>query len=73
MAKSSRRFNSRKNANSFAKRVGGVVKDLREFENSISKFKVTYTKNKYRKMNELDNDRCLEEGRDFGYPNEYWQ
>lgn len=39
-----RRFDSEKNANSFAEAVNGTVKDLRDNENSKSNFKVEYTK-----------------------------
>ncbi|MCG8213592.1 hypothetical protein J2Q11_12310 [Tenacibaculum finnmarkense genomovar finnmarkense] len=40
----SRRFNSEKNANNFAKNVKGSVNDLRSNSNSKSNFKVSYTK-----------------------------
>lgn len=44
--KTSKRFTSEKNANGFAKKVGGVVSDLRNNENRKSDFKVTYEKGK---------------------------
>lgn len=40
----SKRFSSEKNAKSFAKKVNGEFKDLREFPQRKSDFKVTYKK-----------------------------
>lgn len=74
-----RRFYSERKAKSFAEAVNGQFKDLRDIEGAISDFVVTYdgsSKNQAKKNRnrELDNsnDWAPEEGRDFGYSNEYW-
>lgn len=69
--KKRKRFNDIRAANSFAKKVGGQVNDLREVENAKSNFTVTY--HVEIKPKKVYNDWCPEEDRDFGYPNEYWQ
>lgn len=70
-----KRFDSEKSAISFAGKVDGKVNDLREVENAKSKFTVTYKSNAKTKAhgNTIDEDRCPEEGRDFGYSNDFWQ
>jgi hypothetical protein len=60
-----KRFSNQQSAESFAKRVNGIIKDLRKVKGAKSKFTVNY---------EVKiNDRCPEEDRDFGYPNDYWK
>ena len=66
-----KRFDSEKSANSFAKKVKGTVNDLRSIAEAKSKFTVTY-KGKP-KQSSRKTDWCPEDGRDFGYSNEYWQ
>ena len=77
-----KRFNSEKTAISFAKKVGGNVNDCRQIEGAKSPFTVTYQPNgKTKKYGEKKHgprrfynfEFAPEEGRDFGYPNEYWQ
>lgn len=65
------RFGNELKAINFAARVNGTVKDLREFENRKSDFIVRF-KYKSTKRIKPNGDPCPEEGRDFGYPNEYW-
>jgi hypothetical protein len=72
-----KRFTSEKAAVSFAAKVEGKVNDCRSIEGAKSPFTVTYTSN--RKTKKHGQDRLYqpefspEDGRDFGYPNEYWQ
>jgi len=71
-----RRFTSEKNARAFAKKINGEFKDLRDIPGSISKFVVKYNgtpKTKKFWDSDQSNDWSPEEGRDFGYPNEYWK
>ncbi|MCH7516017.1 MAG: hypothetical protein IIB08_02620 [Bacteroidetes bacterium] len=70
-----KRFNSEKAALSFAKKVYGKVNDLREIKEAKSPFTVTYQSTEKTKIHgqAKELDWCPEEGRDFGYPNEYWQ
>jgi hypothetical protein len=72
---SRKRFTSEKNAQSFAKKVNGQVNDLRGIEEAKSNFTVTYEKTDKTRAHgsNMSEDRCPEEGRDFGCPNEYWQ
>lgn len=49
--KRSKRFTSEKSAKSFAKKVDGVLKDLRDYPESKSKFKVTYISDPNREWN----------------------
>lgn len=66
-----KRFTSEKTAKSFAERVNGKVNDLREIEGAKSNFTVTYEKTE-QTINQDYPDWSPEEGRDFGYPNSYW-
>jgi len=72
-----RRFKSEKSARNFAKKVDGEFKDLRKIKGAISDFVVNYIGGKKsKKENPFKDDLsdwCPEEGRDFGYPNEYWK
>tara|TARA_R110000822_G_scaffold2258_5_gene10860 strand:+ start:397 stop:618 length:222 start_codon:yes stop_codon:yes gene_type:complete len=70
-----KRFHSEKSANKFAEKVNGKINDLREIKESKSSFSVTYEKtNKTKKYGkDINRDWSPEEGRDFGYSNEYWQ
>jgi hypothetical protein len=72
-----KRFKSEKAALSFAKKVDGKVNDCRTIEGAKSPFTVTYQPNeKTRKHGQgrfYEPEIAPEEGRDFGYPNEYWQ
>lgn len=71
-----KRFNSEKAALSFAKKVDGKVNDCRAIEGAKSPFTVTYQPNektrKHEKVRFYEPEFAPEEGRDFGYPNEYW-
>jgi len=49
--KASRRFSSEKSAKSFAKKVHGTIRDLREIKGSISNFKVVYEQKKRNDFN----------------------
>jgi len=70
-----KRFNSENAARSFAKKVNGRVNDLREIAEAKSPWTVTYEPSAKTKAHGQmkDDDWFPEEGRDFGYPNEYWQ
>jgi hypothetical protein len=73
-----RRFFKEKSAKWFASKVNGQVNDLREIKGAKSAFSVTYEKSKKSKKTKdhAENDSknwSPEEGRDFGYPNEFWQ
>lgn len=70
-----KRFTSGKTAESFASKVNGQVNDLRSVEEAKSNFTVTYDKTEITKsyQKSSNNDWSPEEGRDFGYPNEYWK
>ena len=75
-----RRFSNMKSAKSFAENVGGRFFDLRNDPNAKSRYLVKYSTKKLKKLKakrELEghsnNDWCPEEGRDFGYSNDYWQ
>lgn len=72
-----KRFNSEKAALSFAKKVNGKVNDCRAIKGAKSPFTVTYQPSKKTKNHAEDklhkSDWAPEEGRDFGYPNEYWK
>lgn len=67
-----KRFNCLKSAENFAKKVDGIVYDNTKFENARSKYTVKYfgTSQDRRPIKE---DFCPEEGRDFGYSNDFWQ
>lgn len=73
MAKKRRkRFDSKKNAESFAKKVNGQLNDLTDVENAKSKYTVTYEGTGSDKREFVDNWNPWE-NRDFGYPNEFWK
>jgi len=69
-----KRFEDEKLAKEFAKQVKGRFKDLRNSYGAKSKFAVVYwIKIKPNpKQTSVKTDWCQEEGRDFGYSNEYW-
>lgn len=76
MSKKRKRFTNENKARSFAKKVGGQVNDCRDIVGAKSRFTVTYTPNSdgvYRGKRKQNDDWCPEEGRDFGYPNEFWK
>ena len=76
MSNRRKRFNSRKSAESFARKVNGQVNDLTEAKNAKSPFTVTYESNDKTKSHAsrmMEDDWCPEDDRDFGYPNLYWQ
>lgn len=52
----SRRFNSSKNANNFAKAVNGTVKDLRNNSGRKSNYKVKYTKGDAQNRKDLNSN-----------------
>jgi hypothetical protein len=66
-----RKFTNRYSANAFAKRVGGTVEDLNSNKDIKSNWTVKYEPTKAKLMS--TKNWCPEEGRDFGYPNEFWQ
>jgi hypothetical protein len=74
----SRKFSNMRNAKSFAEAVGGRFIDLRNDPNAKCRYKVKYSLKKLRKLKarkeleDLNQEFCPEEGRDFGYPNDYW-
>lgn len=68
-----KRFNSLKNAELFAKKVNGQVNDLRSNTDRKSDYSVTYVPDPTRNHYLPHEDWLPEEGKDFGYPNEYWQ
>lgn len=72
-----KRFTSKKSAENFAKKVGGIVKDYTIYPKRKSNYKVIYTKAGvqayYNKNNSDTGVWSPETGHDFGYPNEYWQ
>lgn len=72
-----KRFNNEKKALSFAKKVSGKVNDCRQTKGAKSPFTVTYQPNEKTKKHGqgrfYDFEFTPEEGRDFGYSNEYWQ
>ena len=61
-----RNFANLKNATEFAKKVNGKVNDLSKDPKARSKYSVTFQakENKY--------SWSPEDGRDFGYSNEFW-
>lgn len=65
--KKRKRFTSEKSAKSFAKKVNGVVNDLREIEDAKSNFSVTYKQSA----------KTIKHGNRFAnideYPEEYWK
>lgn len=73
MGKKRVRFDSEKNAKSFSKKVNGNVNDCRGNENSKSNFTVTFDKGKPKPYDNSNDDWSPEDGRDFGYPNDYWK
>lgn len=80
MAKRRRKFNNRKRAESFAKAVNGKFNDLRDVEECKANFSVTYfpqetnypCRPKHKNPGDNSANWAPEEGRDFGYPNDYW-
>lgn len=75
MARKRKRFDSLNSAQSFAEKVNGQVNDLTEIPEAKSKYTVTYERIENRDETHFTNNSwmCPEEGRDFGYPNWYWQ
>lgn len=71
-----KRFDSEKSATEFAAKVDGKVNDLREIPEAKSAFTVTYESNEKTKSHgkriPRNSDWLPEEGRDFGYPNDFW-
>ncbi len=67
-----KRFESRKNAEEFCKKVKGNLNDLREIPEAKSKYSVTY-KSQKKFMQDNSKNWSPEDDRDFGYPNDFWK
>lgn len=60
------KFSNQQSAIDFAKKVNGKVNDLRNVKGAKSKFTVTFI------QKESKYSWSPEDGRDFGYSNEFW-